>query len=359
MRTPNQLFNKNRSRVSPQSSPKTRSRKSAMPSKGKGKKLLDEPESSDSGEGGTAGVVVDLEDSSGDDGVDVEEVKISSRKKKGSAKKSGRKGKTPGGGQKPPKVKASSSNKEEIGNAGADAGTTIKDPTSQELAESRRRTAYEANLKNQMSKIGAVKDRLVSIRFDYSADEDDIRRDVRNLTVELRRLVVELDTLNAREARAFEQSLKLGNLGLDPRLLTAPSLDAALANENVEKEAPVKVDANAIDDDVMDFPEENLKLMRTRSTETMKDKNPTEKWQGLFSMWKEWNHQDKINKAAAAARGTTTPSQQQMNDIRAAIISLQKRKQLSTADKTMLADLQEQLRALSKASQGGKAVVIA
>jgi hypothetical protein len=97
-----------------------------------------------------------------------------------------------------------------------------KEKSATEIAESRRRTAYEANVKNLMFKIGAVKDRLLALRFDYSRDEEDIKLDVFNLARELRRLGAELDSLNAKETREFEKSLKLANLGFDARLLSAP-----------------------------------------------------------------------------------------------------------------------------------------
>lgn len=48
----------------------------------------------------------------------------------------------------------------------------------------------------------------------------------------------------------------------------------------------------------MEFTPENLKLMRTRSTQSMEDKDPKERWQSLFKMFKEWKHQTTVAEAA-------------------------------------------------------------
>jgi hypothetical protein len=102
--------------------------------------------------------------------------------------------------------------------------------------------------------------------------------------------------------------------------------------------------------------------MRTQSTESMKEKNPVEKWQSLFSMYKEWSHHDRVARGQVAAKvlENQPKTQKEMNEIRAAILSLQKRKNLGAADRALLEDLQAKLRAYQKASKKhGEAVIVA
>lgn len=108
---------------------------------------------------------------------------------------------------------------------------------------------------------------------------------------------------------------------------------------------------NVIDDDFIDFPTEDLKLMRTKSTETMKEKNPVEKWQGLFKMFSEWKHQDRVAAGIAASR-VLDPNQKEINELRLAILTLQRRKNLGVADRETLAELQHKLKLATDRAQG-------
>jgi len=95
----------------------------------------------------------------------------------------------------------------------------------------------------------------------------------------------------------------------------------------------------------MDFEPENLKLMRTTSTSSMEGKDATQKWHGLFRMFKEWKHQNTVAQAAVLMKGT---ERAQVNDeiikLRTAIYSLRQRKNLSATDQQLLQGMSEKLK---------------
>ena len=66
----------------------------------------------------------------------------------------------------------------------------------------------------------------------------------------------------------------------------------SLAAVNVSLEATI-TNIKLSDDLVLDELE-SQKFMRTKSTQTLKDKAPKAKWDGMMSMFKEWKHHNSV-----------------------------------------------------------------
>lgn len=96
--------------------------------------------------------------------------------------------------------------------------------------------------------------------------------------------------------------------------------------------------------------QQNLKLMRTESTGTMEGQSAKGKWQSLFKMFQEWKRETNIAQGQYALRSDSEALiEQEINKIRAAIVSLQQKKTLPPSEKELLANLQHRLQQLMKA----------
>lgn len=85
---------------------------------------------------------------------------------------------------------------------------------------------------------------------------------------------------------------------------------------------------------------ENLKMMRTSSSEAAMTMSPGERFQMLYGMYGEWKEQN-MGLPSTAAVGT----QDDLVKLRGAIYKLKQKHKLSAADKLLLAELQARLKA--------------
>lgn len=112
-----------------------------------------------------------------------------------------------------------------------------------------------------------------------------------------------LEVLLQKSASSFEDSLALQEVGL-PKHLDNETYKRTrnlwpvgwfswyLATVNVSLEATIS-NIKLSDDLVLDELE-SQKFMRTKSTQTLKDKAPKAKWDGMMSMFKEWKHHNTV-----------------------------------------------------------------
>lgn len=204
-----------------------------------------------------------------------------------------------------------------------------------------------------LQQIHGLQERLYHIRWDSSIALEDKQRDVSNLFRELWRVEKALAQVRSDAASAFEKSLALEGLGLKQ----APSLGQAasgggaqVASDEVSKtylEQQVTGVVKAREEiETADL--DNLKMMRVKSSEQVKDKSPAEKWQHLYHMYGEWKDQTEAAKgqhvATRKAMGSTL-SEDEIIKLRGAIYALKQRTNMSQADKALLADLQARLKA--------------
>jgi len=91
-----------------------------------------------------------------------------------------------------------------------------------------------------------------------------------------------------------------------------------------------------------------LKMMRTKSTATLEDQTPSQRWQSLFRMFKEWRHHTTLAEARQIlSKQDRALKEEQMAKCRAAILSLQNQKTLSKSDEVLLQQLRYKLRKLN------------
>jgi hypothetical protein len=110
-----------------------------------------------------------------------------------------------------------------------------------------------------------------------------------------------------------------------------------------------------MDDDLLTEEElQNLKLMRTESTGTLAGKTPKHKWNSLFKMFQEWKHETNIAQgqyAVSGAGGSNDAIEDEITKIRAAVLSLQRKKSLPPSEQELLANLQARLQHLLRAQK--------
>lgn len=96
----------------------------------------------------------------------------------------------------------------------------------------------------------------------------------------------------------------------------------------------------------------NLKLMRTDSTDTLEGKPAKHKWNSLFKMFQEWKRETSIAQAQyAMASGSGAFIDDEITKIRAAILALQRKKNLPASEEDLLHKLQIRLQQLIKAQK--------
>jgi len=186
--------------------------------------------------------------------------------------------------------------------------------------------------------IMAMKDRLFQLRYDASQSSEDLARNVKNHIRELKRLESGLDFLREQAWGEFEEALDLRPLGLEGSFTrkkhTVPQ---------VKITEPPDEELEKVYNGYM-----SLKMMRTKSTATLEDQTPSQRWQSLFRMFKEWRHHTTLAEARQIlSKQDRALKEEQMAKCRAAILSLQNQKTLSKSDEVLLQQLRYRLRKLN------------
>jgi hypothetical protein len=198
---------------------------------------------------------------------------------------------------------------------------------------------YEELVSDKLQEIYAIQRRMYTVRFDQSLSDEDKERDLMNLARELKRLEEQLKKLRAKHTKAFQEALQLDGVHL-PKLITHSKLSS---NGQLAYSPPPIIP---------DDEEEQMKFMRTKSTETLEGQSSKAKWESLFKMFKEWKHQTTVAKAQYVVqkhRGEVLDSE--IQKVRAAIHTLRQQKKLSEEDQNLLKVLQQQLKLLLKEKQ--------
>jgi len=253
-----------------------------------------------------------------------------------------------------------------------------KSPISDEqrTQDKEKRDKYEKTIKEKIKELHAVKERLYTLRYDYSRPESDIVRDVKNLTTEMQRIDDDINRLRKKELANFEKSLHLGKLGLDTLLTKSKSQkflnhssdsskesvssfkkqDGNIGFQHVPISTNLENSANSVVDehDVMDEDEINAteKLMRTQSTQSMKNMNAQQKWHGLFKMFKEWKYQTNVGQASRIVSGNDQAGSvdEEIIKLRSALYAMRQRKNLNKTDQDLMDQMNVKLRGLIKIS---------
>ncbi|KAL6076173.1 hypothetical protein QOT17_003080 [Balamuthia mandrillaris] len=218
---------------------------------------------------------------------------------------------------------------------------------SEEEAQRERedRQKIEKALNNKLQEISAIKERLFSLRYDPTLSSEDRLRHVENHIKELNRLERGFLFLHETALANFEQSLHLTDLGLGSPITTS----AAKKKEEPKSVRP-SLPKQLSSDDLQDLSklDNNLKMMRTKSTNTLENQNPSQRWQSLLRMFKEWRHNTTVAQAQhIVANEDKELKREQIAKLRAAILSLQQQKSLTQTDKLLLEQLRNRLRTLS------------
>eukprot|EP00010_Vexillifera_abyssalis_P004735 CAMPEP_0201552008 /NCGR_PEP_ID=MMETSP0173_2-20130828/12197_1 /ASSEMBLY_ACC=CAM_ASM_000268 /TAXON_ID=218659 /ORGANISM="Vexillifera sp., Strain DIVA3 564/2" /LENGTH=307 /DNA_ID=CAMNT_0047962399 /DNA_START=27 /DNA_END=950 /DNA_ORIENTATION=+ len=230
------------------------------------------------------------------------------------------------------------------------------------------RIRYEQAMHAKLEELHATRERLYQLRFDTDRSKEEVGRDVQNLLRELGRLAAMLTKLRQQAMRNFARSLQLEELGIDAKKLLsstvigpkhhqigrsstagASSSSDAKKSSGLVTETGLTVDyydsSSSCDDDDGVYAEP---LMRTQSTQTLKDKPASEKWAGLFRMFREWKHQKKVAEATHIIGRKETMLDSEIAKLRAAVFTLKQKKHLSSSDKQLLLILTKKLEALNK-----------
>jgi len=192
--------------------------------------------------------------------------------------------------------------------------------------------------------IVAMKARLVQLRFDTSQSPEDLHRNVKNYIREIKRLEAGLQFLRTQGWEDFEQELDLATLGLAGSFANvAKRAGPAAPPPKVLITEPPDSELEKVYHGFM-----SLKMMRTKSTATLEDQTPTQRWQSLFRMFKEWRHQTTVAEARQILNKENKQlREEQIAKCRAAILSLQNQKTLSKSDEVLLQQLRYKLRKLN------------
>jgi len=253
-----------------------------------------------------------------------------------------------------------------------------KSPISDEqrTQDKEKRDKYEKTIKEKTKELHAVKERLYTLRYDYSRPESDIVRDVKNLTTEMQRIDDDINLLRKKELSNFEKSLHLDKIGLDTLLTKSKSQkfmnhssdsskesvssfkkqdDGNIGFQHVTISTTLDQPPQMIEEhDVMDEAEINAteKLMRTSSTQSMKNMNAQQKWQGLFKMFKEWKYQTNVGQASRIVSGNDQAGSvdEEIIKLRSTLYAMRQRKNLNKTDQDLMDQMNVKLRGLIKIS---------
>lgn len=214
-----------------------------------------------------------------------------------------------------------------------ETGTSVKDAKAQQ-DEINRKNALE-NLKNKMDELAGIQERLYQLRFE-DRSKDDVLRDTKNLFQEYTRVEDEITAMREAQRRQFVLSLQLDQLGLTPAAIRTMSV--------LPPRSHTFAATGQLQPDL-----EDMKMMRTRSTQTLKDRTASDKWRGLFSMFREWRYQRNLAEANyVAQRDTKDILGEEKAKIRSAIYKLKHNKNLSESDANLLRVLTTKLKALNE-----------
>jgi len=206
------------------------------------------------------------------------------------------------------------------------------------------RHRYEAAIIKKTRELFAIEERLYSVRYDPLRTEADILLDVKNFIKEVVRLEATIKVLREKAQSTFEDSLALPELGVagfnDPQWTPVASLDTSIANIK-------ELDDRELDD------LESQKFMRTKSTNTLKEQPPAQKWHSILKMFREWKQQSTIAEGqSVVARTESNPSlvnpEEDIAALRSAIFNLKNRKNLSKSDKALLQKMTQKLKELTQ-----------
>ena len=217
------------------------------------------------------------------------------------------------------------------------------------------RIEFEKQIYNKLQEIHAIRERLYQLRYDSNRDQEAIKRDVENHIRELSRLESGLTKMRQISLRRFAESLELPKVGifvedfLNSQAFGRPSAPSTSSKHagSASSSAPSSEVPSALDDfDADDRPAEPL--MRTKSTQTLRDKPPSEKWAGLFRMFREWKHQHQVAEATHIVGRKDTILDNEIAKLRAAVHTLKQKKELSEGDRQLLLILQKKLEVCNK-----------
>jgi len=209
-----------------------------------------------------------------------------------------------------------------------------------------RRNDMDRAILRKEKDIIAMKERLFLLRYDSSLSQEDLLRSIKNHISELKRLEAGLHFLRLQAWEEFENSLDLPAVGMT---------DSAISNFAHKYDASVTKPGKVLIQDPRDEEIENvysgfmsLKMMRTKSTATLEDQTPSQKWLSLMKMFQEWRH----NTTLAEARQILNKQDRQMKTeqiakCRAAIMSILNQKTRSKSDEVLLQQLRYRLRKLN------------
>eukprot|EP00029_Vermamoeba_vermiformis_P000144 TRINITY_DN10161_c0_g1_i1.p1 TRINITY_DN10161_c0_g1~~TRINITY_DN10161_c0_g1_i1.p1 ORF type:complete len:231 (-),score=82.72 TRINITY_DN10161_c0_g1_i1:68-730(-) len=198
---------------------------------------------------------------------------------------------------------------------------------------------YELAVAEKQKEIYAIQNRMYQLRFDTSMDKQDLVRDLKNLAQELKRLEQQLDKVKRKQTKAFQEALKLDEIRLT-NLITGSSLtQSGMLQYTPPPEVP-------------EDEEDQMKFMRTKSTETLQGQSSQDKWKSLFKMFKEWKHQTTVANAQYVIKNHQGEAlDEEIRKVRSAVITLKNQKKLSETDQNLLKMLQRQLKSLMQQKQ--------
>jgi len=199
-----------------------------------------------------------------------------------------------------------------------------------------------------------IEERLSTVRWDKTRPVEDMKRDVVNLVREHSRLQAIIDVLRIKADTHCEQSVRLDLLGLPPSLQddeyrpleSTVTMDSSISNIRVESELDLIAEL------------ESQKFMRTKSTGSVKEQQPKQKWDSMFKMFKEWKGQKHVaaaqrvvtdeHHAPQAKPVSTQKLQDEIATLRNGIRNLRSKKELSKSDQAMLTKMTRRLKELTQ-----------
>jgi len=225
------------------------------------------------------------------------------------------------------------------------------DVSSKAKADRKERMKYEYALLKYIRELFAIQERLYAVRYEKQRPAADVQRDVTNLIREHVRIQAVIELLQMKSEASFENSINLQALGVPSSfqdeeyrpLADNVALGASISNLNMEDDLFVLGDLDS------------LKFMRTRSTNTLKDQAPAQRWNSMFKMFREWKVQKntaQAQKYVASAEERRTPARAHSNldeiaSLRTAIRNLRLKKELPKSDHLLLKKMTARLKELT------------
>lgn len=216
----------------------------------------------------------------------------------------------------------------------------------QALAEEQfqKRRKYHDRVKDKLAEIDETIERLYVVRYEAASDKQDQLRNTKNLLTKLNILNEEYATLRQKQMQMLQDQLNLDDIGLGKRIRTS----SFRKKSGVDFTDPDKI----AESDALLPDQPSGGFMRTRSTNTLKDKDAEGKWSALFRMFREYRFQSDV---ASAQHISTTKYddekkmvQEEIIKLRTAIAQLNSRADMSPGDKNLLKILQAKLKAMTE-----------